>query len=76
MDTTASTIKTVVAGLLFVVASLFIKDAAAAHGIADMIAPIATSVALAAGGGALAWLQQRSISIANTNTVQALRATA
>lgn len=76
VDTTASTIKTVVAGLLFVVASLFIKDAAAAHGIADMIAPIATSVALAAGGGALAWLQQRSISIANTNTVQALCATA
>jgi hypothetical protein len=72
VDSTANVIKTVVAGVLFILASLFIKDAAMAHSIADMVSPIITTLLTGVGGGLMVWLQNRSVTASNTATLTAL----
>lgn len=72
VDGTANIIKTLVSGVLFVLASLFIKDAAMAHSVADMVSPLIVTALTTLGGGLMVWLQNRSVTASNAATLTAL----
>jgi len=72
VDPTASVAKTLVAGILFVLCSLFVKDVATAQTLANALAPLAEALITGLGGGILTWLLHRSVSNANANTVAVL----
>lgn len=72
VDPTASIAKTLVAGILFVLCSLFVKDVTAAQTLANALAPLTEALITGLGGGILTWLLHRSVSAANANTIAAL----
>lgn len=73
VDPEASVAKTIVAVILGVMCSLFIKDAMLAQTFADALAPLAEALITSVGAGIMPWLLHRSVSNANANTIAVLK---
>ncbi len=73
VDPQASVVKALVGAVLFVLCSIFVKDAAMAHTLTDALAPAVQALLTGIGGGALTWLLHRSVTISNANTITALK---
>jgi lysozyme family protein len=70
VDVNATTGQHLAAGFLFILASFFIKDAAAADSIANALAPAVWAIGSGLAGGALTWFMRSALGASNAATVE------